>query len=107
MFGGFWVTSEFESDFMGMPFQGRSVVGYDAMKGKYVGTWIDTMSSYMAIMEGEYDQANDALVMEWDAPGMTGEMMPHRSVTKHRGNQVTMTFFTDGKQTMVISMTRQ
>ena len=105
-FGPFWITSEFRSDFMGMPFQGRATQGYDVMRGKYVGTWMDTMSGFMANMEGNYNEDGD-LVMEWEAPDMTGQMAPHRSVTTHNGNQVTMRFWTNEEPTMVIEMTRQ
>lgn len=41
MLGGFWLVSEFKGEFFGAPFEGRSQLGYDPIKKKYVGTWID------------------------------------------------------------------
>jgi len=55
--GGLWILSKFESELMGMPFAGRGVTGYDPVKKKYVGTWIDSMSPNLMTIEGEYDPA--------------------------------------------------
>lgn len=43
-FGPFFVTSLFESEMFGAPFQGRATLGYDPTLGKWVSTWIDTMT---------------------------------------------------------------
>src|SRR5437773_2168191 len=40
--GGLWMIQDFKSEFMGVPFQGHGVTGYDASKKKYVGTWVDS-----------------------------------------------------------------
>jgi hypothetical protein len=53
--GGLWVLSRFEGDFGGMKFLGRGQFGYDPTKKKYVGTWIDSTSSILSVLEGEYD----------------------------------------------------
>ena len=53
--GGMWVLSKFDGDFGGMAFQGRGQFGYDPVKKKYVGTWIDSMSPMLSVLEGEYD----------------------------------------------------
>ncbi len=50
--GQFWTVSTFEADFMGMPFQGRCTLGYTPAKERFVGTWIDSMSQHMFVMEG-------------------------------------------------------
>ena len=42
--GGLWLTSVFKGDFEGMAFEGRGQFGYDPIKKKYVGTWIDSFS---------------------------------------------------------------
>jgi Protein of unknown function (DUF1579) len=53
--GGLWVLSKFEGDFGGMKFQGRGQFGYDPVKKKYVGTWIDSISTVLSVLEGDYD----------------------------------------------------
>ena len=104
-FGGFWATSEFSCDFMGMPYQGHGCHGYDQNTGKFTGTWIDNMSSYLSVMEGEYIEG-EGLVMTWEAPDMTGQMAPHKSVRVGDDNAYTMTFWTGEQKSMVIDMKR-
>ena len=53
--GGLWVLSKFEGDFGGMKFHGRGQFGYDPVKKKYVGTWLDSISTVLSVLEGEYD----------------------------------------------------
>lgn len=55
MFGGFWVLSRFEGSFGPAKFEGRGQFGYDPVKKKYVGTWIDSMSTILSVLEGTYD----------------------------------------------------
>jgi len=53
MFGGRYQITNHKGDFMGMPFEGMSIVGYDNSKKKFVSTWIDNMGT--GIMNGEGD----------------------------------------------------
>ena len=92
--GGFWTTTEFKCDYMGMPFEGRALTGYDVDAKKMVGTWCDTMSSYLAVMEGEIDLENKTIEMTWEAPVMGFEgLVPHRSVMKCGEDEYTSMFF--------------
>src|SRR5215216_6570566 len=50
--GGFWILSEGESEMMGMKFQHVLALGYDPQKQKYIGTWFDSMASYLWKYEG-------------------------------------------------------
>ena len=43
--GQFWTQSHFSCDFGGMAFEGSATSGYDPAKKKFVGTWIDNMST--------------------------------------------------------------
>jgi len=61
--GEFWVASQYKSDLGGMAFEGHGQFGYDPVSKKYIGTWIDTMSPYLSIMEGSMDKANKTLTM--------------------------------------------
>ena len=42
---GRYVVETFESDFMGMPFEGRLLQGYDNVRERYWCIWIDSMST--------------------------------------------------------------
>ena len=53
--GGLWVLSKFEGEFGGMKFHGRGQFGFDPVKKKYVGTWLDSMSTVLSVLEGDYD----------------------------------------------------
>lgn len=107
--GGFWTISHFECEYMGMPMQGQGVMGYDPDKKKFVGTWIDSFTPSLSVMEGEYDEAKKAIVMDWMAKGMTGEMVPHRMETVHTADGYVMEMFIgegDLAQSMKIAMKR-
>jgi hypothetical protein len=50
--GGFWLISDFSGKFMGKPFHGHAVMGYEAHKRKYVGMWTDSIASIMVTSTG-------------------------------------------------------
>ena len=50
--GGRYIVGTFETEIMGQPFLGRSTDGYDIGNGKYVSTWMDTMSTGIMYSEG-------------------------------------------------------
>lgn len=108
--GPFWIQSKFTCDFMGMPYHGTGCVGYDPATNKYVGTWVDSTSSYFSWMEGKKD-ASGKLVLHWIAPDeKTGEPVQHRSESIETANGRTMTFYRGegaGEKTMVIEMKRK
>jgi hypothetical protein len=83
MFGDFFLKSEFKGDFGGMPFTGTGINGYDPFKKKYVGTWCDTFSPTMMLMEGTYDEKSGELTMTADTVDMTGKPAKAKMVTKH------------------------
>lgn len=53
MLGGFWMTCHLEGNMSGMKFNALQTIGYDAKRGKYVATWVDSMSDFMWKYEGE------------------------------------------------------
>ncbi len=64
--GGLWVLTKFEGDFGGMKFQGRGQFGYDPVKKKYVGTWLDSTSTILSLLEGDYDPKTKTMSYEGD-----------------------------------------
>ena len=75
--GGLWSLGDYTGEFMGQPFQGHAVDGYDPEKGKYVSIWVDSMSSAPQFYEGTYDAERDVLTYEgYGISPMTGEHVP-------------------------------
>ena len=110
--GDLWTTSRFECSFMGMPFTGSSTLGYDPKKGKYVGTWIDSMNPMLTVMEGDFDKEKNAIVMEYDMMDeMSGGMKRMRSYTTSTDTTTDIKFYVvDGEEEtiqMEISMKRK
>ncbi len=46
--GGRYVQSDYTSEWMGEPFHGLGLMGYDISQEAYVGTWCDTASTILA-----------------------------------------------------------
>ena len=101
MTGGLWVVSQFKGDFGGTPFEGRGQFGYDPLKKKYVGTWVDSMMTTFARSEGHYDAATLTLSFETQAMH-EGSLRRYREVTETRadGSQLYrhLTAMPDGTQ---------
>ena len=108
--GDFWTSSSFHCELMGKPYHGTGVFGYDVVKRRFVGTWADSMSSHLAVMEGQMDPKTKTIVMRWEGPDETGATVPHRYEAVRTADSNTMTFFAgpgDGVKTMVIEMKRR
>jgi hypothetical protein len=71
--GGFWVVNEMKGDVMGAPMTGIQTIGYDAAKKKYVGTWVDSMTSYMWQYEGQVDNTGKILTLEAEGPNFSAD----------------------------------
>lgn len=109
--GSLWTQARFECDFMGMPYVGTGCFGYDPDAKKMRGTWVDSTSTFLSVMEGEMDEESHTVTMRWKAPTMDGSMVDHRSVTVHSDDAYTSTFYVaDGEggemEMMVIDMKR-
>jgi nucleoside-specific outer membrane channel protein Tsx len=84
LLGKMWLMSQFEGEFGGEKFMGRSALGYDPVKKKYVGGWVDSMSPFMMRMEGDYDAASQTLTMMGEGTDvMTGKPTKHKLVTQY------------------------
>lgn len=62
--GDFWLFFVYNSQMDGKPFVGHGMIGYDPARKKYIGTWVDSMSPYMATYEGTVDPKTKALTLE-------------------------------------------
>ena len=61
--GGRYQQSKFTGDFMGMPFEGNSITGYDNTEKKYFSTWVDNWSTAMMTTWGTWDDASKSITL--------------------------------------------
>lgn len=61
IFDGRYQVSNYKGNFMGMPFEGMSIMGYDNAKKKFVSTWIDNMGTGIMKAEGEWDASKKSI----------------------------------------------
>jgi hypothetical protein len=107
--GGLWLTSEFQGEFGGEKFTGKGFDSYDPIKKKYVGVWVDSMSTSPMVSEGTYDKAGKVLTMTGEGPGMDGKPTKYKMTTEHKDKDTL--FWTmympgeDGKDTPMFTIT--
>lgn len=83
--GGLWLVTDFKADeMMGAPFQGHGVEGWDPAKKKYVGTWVDSMSTSVSLTESTYDAATKSMNGTLTAAGPDGQPMKMKAVTQYK-----------------------
>jgi hypothetical protein len=96
--GGMWVQSDFQGEFGGQKFEGHGLDGYDLNKKKFVGVWVDSMSSTPMNMEGDFDEAKKQLVMKGEMPGPDGKMQKFKSVSEIKDDDhFTFKMYTGGE----------
>lgn len=81
--GDRFIQMNFTGSFMDKPFTGIGTTGYDNVKKKVIGTWIDNMSTSMMRSEGTFDAASKTTTST--SIGMdptTGKECKGRSVEK-------------------------
>ncbi|CAM2802959.1 hypothetical protein DRF59_05555 [Chryseobacterium flavum] len=61
MYDGRYQISNHKGNFMGMPFEGMSIVGYDNSKKKFISTWIDNMGTGIMHGEGEWNPSTKSV----------------------------------------------
>jgi hypothetical protein len=84
MLGGLWLVTDFKSEMMSQPFQGHGVAGYDPARKKYVGTWVDSMSTGLQISESSYDASKKTMTGWIEGPDMSGKTAKMKAVTEYK-----------------------
>ncbi len=106
--GGLWVSSEFKCDSPAFKFTGRGLDGYDTNKKKFVGTWADSMSTGLMVMEGTRDEKTKTTTMTGQGYDETGKVAKYKNVTKETdANHFTFQMFMvgdDGKETLAFTI---
>ena len=79
---GRYFQATYEGSFMGMPFKGMGIDGYDNVKKKHVGAWIDTFGTGIMYYEGTCSDDHKVVTThaEVDDP-MSGQKVKMRQVT--------------------------
>ena len=100
--GGLWLVSTFEGEIAGTKFSGRGLDSYDAGKKKYVGIWVDSMSTTPMTMEGTYDKTKKTLTMMGEGPGESGKPTKYRTVSEMTDDDTVnfSMYMGDGKEPM-------
>jgi Protein of unknown function (DUF1579) len=78
--GGLWLITDYKGSMAGTPFQGHGTMGYDAALKKYVGIWVDSMSTSLSRSEGDFDPKSNTLTMVGQTIGEDGKPMKFREV---------------------------
>jgi hypothetical protein len=106
--GGMWLVGNFKGDFGGMPFEGKGLDTYDPTSKKYVGVWVDSMSTKPMVMTGNLDKGAGEMVMTGEGPGAEGKMQRVKTVMKMEGNDaITFKMYApgpDGKEAEMMTI---
>lgn len=71
--GGLWVIAEAEGEMPdGSPSRSVMTLGYDPQKGKFVGTFVASMMTYLWTYEGTLDTDADRLPLNAEGPDFSG-----------------------------------
>lgn len=111
---GRFLHQNYDGTFMGKPFTGMGLTGFDLYKKKYVSIWVDTASTMMVYTAGTADAAGKVITESGTMDDvMTGKKIKIRTVVRMvDNNKHTFEWFeTRGeekeKKTMAITYTRK
>jgi len=80
---GRYLEDTFKGTFMGAPFHGRGITGFDNLKKKYFATWIDTAGTGIMHSEGTFDSASKTFTYMGECPDcMAGKYVKSRTIDK-------------------------
>ena len=88
---GLWIVAEARGDAPGGGI-GTSItaLGFDPLKGRFVGSFVSSVMPQLWVYEGVLDAAGDRLVLECEGPGFTddGSIWKYRDTIELRGDDV-------------------
>src|SRR5688572_12744184 len=106
--GDRFVQMNFSSTIMDKPFTGIATNGYDNTKKKYVGTWIDSMSTGIMRSEGTADATGNIKAEGVSTDPITGKESKMRIVGTWQGDDKLVEEFYEkkgGKETKTMEIT--
>lgn len=83
--GGRVLSEKFSSEFMGQPFEGLGLTGYDNVTEQYWSTWTDNMSTGLMKMTGTCGEDGNCTYSGSFVDPASGEEMQHRFVVERIG----------------------
>ena len=111
---GRFVEGEFHGEMFGTPFLGRSLLGYDNTKQKFISVWVSDIQTSMFTSEGKGDSGYKVITMEGkgDCPATGRKDVPMKQVFRVLSpDKHTFEMFDVSKgesvRTMEITYTRQ
>lgn len=93
-------------------FKGQGIEGYDNVKKKFIGSWVDNMGTGIELSEGTYDDATKTFTYTSEVEPVPGMKTPIREVLKlaDKDHMMLEWYETQGgqeKKTMEIAYTRK
>ena len=111
---GRFVEGEFQGEMLGKPFLGRSLLGYDNTKQKFISVWVSDIQTSMFTSEGKGDSGYKVITLEGkgDCPATNRKDVPMKQVFRVLGpDKYTFEMFDASKgenvRTMEITYTRK
>jgi hypothetical protein len=79
---GRFLKSEYNGDFMGTPFRGMAIEGYDNKERKHTSMWMDNMTTKIMASSGTCEQGGMVVTLHAEGPDpMTGKHKKVKMVT--------------------------
>ncbi|MET3889769.1 hypothetical protein ABIE41_000845 [Bosea sp. OAE506] len=81
--GGLWTLCEGEGEMPdGSTGKTLLTLGFDPVKGRFVGSWIGSMMTHLWIYDGALDESGKVLTLESSGPNVMGDgaIIPYRDV---------------------------
>jgi hypothetical protein len=91
--GGRYIQSVETSTFMGMPFEGRAISGYDNASKKFFTYWIDNMGTGVLAAEGSYDEASKTLTYIGSGMSFNGEYKTRELIKWMSDDEIMFTMY--------------
>jgi hypothetical protein len=93
--GGRYLRQDYNSEFMGMPYQGFAISGYDNARKVHVDYWFDSMGTDAYVSEGNWDAAGTTYTSQGEhlnpVTGVTEGMK--NVITRESGGQFVFTMY--------------
>jgi len=106
--GGRYLSTKYNGNMMGMPFEGQGTMGYDNGTKMYYSTWVDNMGTGISYMKGNMSADGKTLELKGSSfdPTQNKEVMMRQVTTFIDDNHQKMEFYStmNGKEVKMMEM---